>query len=195
MKVRIDDIEYTVKLAESEKARKQGLSGLKTIPNNAGLLFLFPTEVVVPMQTKEMLFDIDIIYINNDKIVAVKKNVKPGNDIIVPVKVTSILEIKASDQPISINSEITIIGDKNTDGTVKPVGDLPEQGTNAVLDENGVPQMITKGNERVFSRLHTKQLVELSKKAANDDTYLKLGKAVVKMINTQDTQKKEYAKS
>lgn len=195
MRVKIDDREFLVKIASTEQARKRGLSGIKSMPNDAGVLFIFPSEDMVVMHTKDMLFDLDIIYINNGKIVCVKRNVKPGKELLESCKVTHILEIKASDTPISTNSEFTIIGEKNDDGTITPADPLPNTGNNAVLDENGAVQMITKGNERVFSRIHTSQLMTLVKGKDNTDTHIKLGKLLVKILNKQDTQKKEYVKS
>ena len=64
-----------------------------------------------------------------------------------------------------------------------------------VLNEDGSTQMELEGGERIFSRIHTKRLISLSKKAVKskkDADYKKLGKKVFEYINKQNTQEQEY---
>ena len=67
--------------------------------------------------------------------------------------------------------------------------------TMVVLNEDGSIQVKLKGGERIFSRVHTKRIISLAKKAKkskNDSDYKKLGKAVFTFINKQNTQEQEY---
>lgn len=67
-----------------------------------------------------------------------------------------------------------------------------------VLDENGKVQTNIEGDERIFSRKHTAKLLELAEKAHSseaDNDYKKLGMAMMRMIDKQDTQEQEYVDS
>ena len=63
-----------------------------------------------------------------------------------------------------------------------------------LLDEEGNPQMPMKGGERIFSRRHTRQLLDLVKLEPSVENLITLGKKMAEIIKTQDTQKPEYVK-
>jgi hypothetical protein len=74
-------------------------------------------------------------------------------------------------------------------------GGLVPEGELHVLDEDGKIQMNVAGNERVFSRIHTKQLYNLAVKAQEPTDYRRLGRAMVRMITRQNTQKPQFSKN
>lgn len=66
-----------------------------------------------------------------------------------------------------------------------------------VIGENGRIQAEVESESRIFSRIHTKNLIKLSKRAKrtkNREDYIKLGKKISHYIDIQDTQKQEYTK-
>jgi hypothetical protein len=60
--------------------------------------------------------------------------------------------------------------------------------------QTGEPEAILQGQERIFSRKHTKQFLRLVPKAKTENGLKQLGEAVFKAIKKQDTQKQEYTK-
>lgn len=68
-----------VTVAETEKERREGLSGRATLPPNEGMLFIFSTPGMYGFWMKDMAFPIDILWLDSDKkIMTIKKNVSPS---------------------------------------------------------------------------------------------------------------------
>lgn len=67
----------TLEVADSEKAREKGLSERASLADNRGMLFLFDEPGIPAFWMKGMKFPIDIIFLNNKKIVTIYKNVQP----------------------------------------------------------------------------------------------------------------------
>jgi uncharacterized membrane protein (UPF0127 family) len=68
-----------------------------------------------------------------------------------------------------------------------------------LLDEKGDVQMVMQGNERIFSRIHTRKILSLIKKIDDEKDPVKLekllenlGVLVADIILTHDTQEEEY---
>lgn len=76
----INDKEIFLEIADTEELRRKGLSGRKSMPQNAGMLFVFDKEGYYPFWMKDTYFPLDFIWINNDKIVDITQNVpfSPG---------------------------------------------------------------------------------------------------------------------
>ncbi|MCK4744598.1 DUF192 domain-containing protein [Candidatus Parcubacteria bacterium] len=72
--LKIKEQNIKVELAETEQERIKGLSGRENLCDNCGILFIFNKEDFHSFWMKEMKFPIDIIWINNDKIVQITKN-------------------------------------------------------------------------------------------------------------------------
>jgi len=76
--VRINDLDITVSLADTPAKRKQGLSGVESLGETEGMLFLFDKEnQTSPFWMKDMAFAIDIIWINDGKVAEITENVQP----------------------------------------------------------------------------------------------------------------------
>ena len=74
----INNITIQVEEVSSPVAQEQGLSGRKSLGDNQGMLFIFPTEGLYSFWMKDMLFPIDIIWMDkNYNIVYVKENAQP----------------------------------------------------------------------------------------------------------------------
>lgn len=64
-----------VEMAEAALAQLKGLSWRKSLDPNSGMLFVFGTPSFYSFWMKDMFFPIDIIWISNDQIVDITKNV------------------------------------------------------------------------------------------------------------------------
>jgi len=68
----------SVTIADETAEHQQGLSGVEELGEFEGMLFVFPEEDYYGMWMRDMLFPIDIIWINNNlKIVHIEENVSP----------------------------------------------------------------------------------------------------------------------
>jgi len=69
-------LNLTIEKVETAELRKQGLSDRESLCENCGMLFVFPESGYYPFWMKDMNFDIDIIYMDeNMKIVDIFENV------------------------------------------------------------------------------------------------------------------------
>jgi len=99
--VAINNHNFDLILAKSDKEKQKGLSGTKSLEKNKGMLFVFEKADNYSFWMKDMLFPIDIIYINDNKVVDLIKNapiVKDGKNLIIykpSEKAKYILEINA----------------------------------------------------------------------------------------------------
>jgi len=112
--LKINNIKINVEVVDTDEKRKKGLSGRSGLAENQGMLFVFDQSRFYPFWMKEMLFSIDVVWINSDEeVVFIKKDVQPCIDedcqLITPDKKAKyVLEIKAG-----IADKINIkIGDK-----------------------------------------------------------------------------------
>lgn len=72
---KINNKTFALYVAKSGKDKEIGLSKYNKISENQGMIFQFEKDGFYPFWMKEMKFPIDIIYINDGKIVTVYKNV------------------------------------------------------------------------------------------------------------------------
>ncbi len=75
--VTINDHKFEVMVSDSQKEREIGLSKTQSLSQNQGMIFIFEKPDYYYFWMKNMKFPIDIIFINNDKIVTIKENAKP----------------------------------------------------------------------------------------------------------------------
>lgn len=111
-KLKIGNAEIKVTLADTPEKRKKGLSGTTVLNENEGMIFIFDEKDITPsFWMKDMLIPIDIIWINDNKIVRIDKNVAP------PTKNTSDsdLPLYKPDTPIDYVLEVNGgFSDKNS---------------------------------------------------------------------------------
>lgn len=95
---------FTVELARTREEQAQGLSHIASIDNTEGMLFLFTPAEKTNFWMKEMLFPIDILWIQGNKIIGIEKNVptptpnSTSTDLTVypsPAAIDMVLEIRA----------------------------------------------------------------------------------------------------
>lgn len=76
--LRVGAAAFRVAVADSDKERRRGLSGVHTMDPSEGLYFVYPTPRPLHFWMKEMQFPIDILWIGNDhKVVHIVENVGP----------------------------------------------------------------------------------------------------------------------
>jgi len=74
--VTIDGKAIQASVASTNDTRTRGLSGVASLGQNSGMLFVFDTKGVSPIfWMKDMVIPIDIIWISNGKIVQIDKNI------------------------------------------------------------------------------------------------------------------------
>lgn len=74
-KITIDKHTFMVELETTPQQQQQGLSGRVSLPQNQGMLFIFKTSNRYPFWMKDMKFPLDMIFINNNKIVDIIPNI------------------------------------------------------------------------------------------------------------------------
>jgi hypothetical protein len=76
--VKIGGVTLKIDLATTPEAQTQGLSGRKSLAEDAGMLFIFPESGKYFFWMKDMNFPIDMIWLGADqKIIYLKKNALP----------------------------------------------------------------------------------------------------------------------
>ncbi len=191
MKVRVGNKLFNVAVADDDSKRQIGLSRIEKMGNDEGLLMVFDEADKWPIRMSDMSFPLDLVFINDDKVVKIS-HAKAGSKDVIPTKpYNKVLEVNfGKSNGIKSGDAFSEVGEKKEDGTIKMAnGGLDPTGPRHVLDEDGKVQGNLLGEERIFSRKDTAKLIKL----ANDKAYKKLGKAVVEMIHRQDAQPPEYA--
>ncbi|HEY9480689.1 MAG TPA: DUF192 domain-containing protein [Candidatus Paceibacterota bacterium] len=92
---------YDALVSDTEALRARGLSGRPHLEDGQAMLFIFPNEGDWGFWMKDMLFPIDMIWIDNDlRVVTVKANAQPSSypDVFYPTAPARyVLEISAGD--------------------------------------------------------------------------------------------------
>lgn len=75
--VTIDNQNFSIEVATSSAQQQKGLSGRDKLPQAQGMLFVFKIMDRYPFWMKDMKFPLDIIFINDNKIVSIVNNASP----------------------------------------------------------------------------------------------------------------------
>ena len=70
----IGDKKIKLILAKSDKDRMKGLSGRNSLPEDQGMLFIFEKKGTYGFWMRDMKFNIDIIFIDDNKVVNIVEN-------------------------------------------------------------------------------------------------------------------------
>ncbi len=99
--VQIGSTIISVETVATPEQQRKGLSGKTSLLDEQGMLFIFSKPGMYGFWMKGMLFPIDIIWIQNGKILAIEKNVAPEPNatnlktFYPPTPVTEVLEVNA----------------------------------------------------------------------------------------------------
>lgn len=185
MIIKISDKEYKVKVASTDKEREKGLQGVKSLPKDEGMLFIYDEPQKVSMWMKDTLIPLDIVFINEDQeVIQVNEGVPEDEHLMTAQNVSFVLEV-SSNSGIQEGDELELQDDE----------DVPVM---KVLFPDGSEQMALYGGERIFSRKNTKVLIKKAKKAQNsqsDSDYKALGRYMFKCIKIQDERDPEYVEA
>lgn len=136
---------------------------------------------------KDTKIPLDIIFISEDlTVTSVEQGVPETEDMISGIG-TYVLEV-------NVNSGIK----KGDELEFSPENKKVNQDKMLVLNSGGEVQMELEGGERIFSRKHTKTLIQFAKKATTtekDNDYVALGKRVFKFLQIQSETPAEYVES
>ncbi len=79
--VTIKDTKFKVEVAKEPKDRETGFSGRNSLSDKNGMIFKFDHPDYYSFWMKSMKFPLDIIFISNDKVVTIYKNLEaPSKD-------------------------------------------------------------------------------------------------------------------
>ena len=76
----INNTKISLIVADTPAERTQGLSYQKKLDKNAGMLFIFPKKQILSFWMKDMNFPLDVIWIDDDKIIKIDKNLPPEGE-------------------------------------------------------------------------------------------------------------------
>ena len=189
IKLEIEDKQYNVLVAESEEEKVEGLQDVAKMEDNEGMLFVYDVPQSVDFWMKDTEIPLDIVFIDEDEeVISVKQGIPLSKEFISEDNVKYVLEV-------------------NQGSGIKPGDDVDfededieddDLSTMYVIGSDGSSQFELLGGERIFSRPHTKILINSAKKAylsKKDSDYKRLGKQAFKYLNKQDTQKPEYVET
>jgi uncharacterized membrane protein (UPF0127 family) len=103
-KIAVDGTAISVHIATSPAEQQRGLSGIPSIQKNEGMLFQYAQATRPTFWMKGMLFPIDIIWIQDRRVIGINHNLQPPdaeypNDMLArytaPGDVTAVLETQA----------------------------------------------------------------------------------------------------
>ena len=111
--VKIRDNYFLAERAFNSQKREKGLGGRKKIFSWNAMIFEFQEKNKFSFWMKGMLFDLDILWISDGKIVAISKNIPSdfSQNIVPDVPVDKVLEIKAGTcdkEGIELGDEVKI---------------------------------------------------------------------------------------
>ena len=79
--IMVNSTEIKIETANTQSLRTKGLSGRLSLEENGGMLFVFETQNASPVfWMKDMFIPIDIIWINDGKIVKIDVNIQPPKE-------------------------------------------------------------------------------------------------------------------
>lgn len=114
--VEINNETIKTEIAKTPQQITRGLSGRKSLPKNEGMLFFLGGRRIATFWMKDMLFPIDIIWIDNEKVVYIIENAQPPNASSTPTytpdkPATHVLEVNAGftqKHNIKVDDKVTI---------------------------------------------------------------------------------------
>lgn len=187
--IEIGGKQYRVELAETEQEKEEGLQGVKDLPEDQGMLFVYNKPQTVGFWMQDTLIPLDIVFIDEDQDVISVYQGQPNDESIVEEDdVKYVLEVN---QNSGIEEGDTLEFMESEEKEDSDNKQPPMQ----VLASDGSVQMELEGGERIFSRKSTKILIRKAKKAEaskSDKDYKALGRYIFNELDRQDQRKPEY---
>ena len=105
---------YFVEVADTPQKAQKGLMYKKSIPQNQGMLFVFPYPSIVQMWMKNTYIPLDMIFMNSqNQVICLHKNALPLDESIIscPYPAQKVLELNAGeiqDKQIQLGDILTL---------------------------------------------------------------------------------------
>ncbi len=103
--VTIGENQWNVEVASTTAELVTGLSGRASMPAGTGMLFILPARQVATVDTSQMLFALDIIFISNSAVFSIARNIEPGHLVEEATPIDMFLEVNAGE------AELVEVGD------------------------------------------------------------------------------------
>lgn len=156
------DVSIAAEIADTPATRMKGLSGVKSLPELQGMLFVTKQADYTGIWMKDMKFPIDILWIENGTVVDMKENIKPP----LPNADPSTLPIYRPFVPSSFILEVNAgfsrrhaihIGDRvNIEIDGKTYAEANNKRETVLVAESPLPP--SAGNEYSIDTLHSRVL-------------------------------------
>ena len=182
-----DELHYKVQVAVTEEEQRKGLQGVKDMPVDEGMLFVYDREKPLSFWMKDTLIPLTVAFINEDMEIIAVYDAYPGDETPMQETAKYVLEVNAGED-IDEGDDVEFnLDDDKYDFT----GDMK------VLDSNGNVQMSIKGGERIVSRKQTRILIRKAKMCQRwknrskkkYDLYCKqLGRYIFSVFDGQDNR-------
>ncbi len=95
--VTIGQNQWNVEVATTTAELTTGLSGRASLAAGTGMLFVLPSRQAVTVTTEQMLFSLDIIFIKDNLVLDIARNIAPGNLVTEETPYDGFLEINAGE--------------------------------------------------------------------------------------------------
>lgn len=194
MNIRIGKKIYLSKVADTLEDRVKGLTGTKSIKQNMGLLLKFEEPDFYNITMEEMAYPLLLVGISTDNKVVQTIEAEVGKNYKFKKKVIYVLELHPSSK-VEVGEDVIYASVLKDGNMIDLHYDLDSEGNYFILDQNGNVQVEISGEERIISRIDTKKLINLFesyKENKSEKSLLLLGKHMVNVINTQDTNEPQY---
>ena len=102
---------YLVEIADTADKAQQGLMWRKSMPQNQGMLFIFPYPTIIKMWMKNTYIPLDMIFFNaQNQVICLRENARPLDESIIscPYPASKVLELNAGE----IKARKIRLGDK-----------------------------------------------------------------------------------
>lgn len=188
--ITIGNKEYDVEIAETAEQREDGLSRVKSLDSDEGMLFVHDEVTSGYYTMKDTSIDLDIIFIDEEGTVIKVVTAKAHSE--EPVECEGykyVLEVNPGsgvEEGDELDFEDDDISDEDKSRVKKEM---------LVLNSDGDVQMRLQGGERLFSRIFTRKLIKQALKAYKSDEdvdYRRVGKMVLKELDAQDSRDPQF---
>lgn len=182
--------EYDVELAETPEEREDGLSRVKSLESDEGMLFIHEEVTSGYYTMAETSIDLDIIFMDEEGTVIKVVTAKAKSED--PVECEGykyVLEVNPN-SGVEEGDELDFEDDEISDEDKAKV-----QKRMLVLNSDGDVQMRLQGGERIFSRIFTRKLIKAAiraYKSDDDSDYRRVGRFVLKELDAQDNRDPQY---
>lgn len=184
IKVKINNKEYELLHAVTEKEKEKGLQNVTEMDDNEGCFFDYredPQETV-NFWMKDTEIPLDIIFVGeDDTVISVQQGLPYSEDYLTEYNVYYVIEL-------NIHSGV-VAGDEVE---IEENEELPKL---FVLNPDGSVQFEIMAGNRIFSRKSTRVIIRKAKKAyksKSDSDYKALGRYVFNELTAQDKREPEY---